>query len=228
MDSIGIIQIGLKRDFEVARKNHEMLYTILNSKYNINIYDFYRTEPIPECPFQDGGRIQLYDFFSCTGKIPDNIILKIRSDIYLTKSSIEVLCREIDNILNNKLDICYLGLAFGWYPDKVYHKEKADLQDKVPDSIILARKDKLVDNWLDHIYKNVYEGMSGNRAYLKIKKDTAVAYMVSCQIYILKWKIAEEDNWSLYYKSMGVEGWRRKASKEVDWVRDNKDIINKF
>ena len=228
MNSIGILQIGLKRNFDIASRNHDTLYKILHSRFNINIYDFYRTGPLEGCPFNSSGRIQLYDFFTSIEKVPDEIILKIRSDIFLTKSSMEVLCTEIDNVLNNKLDICYLGIDFKNYYDQIYYRKNAKLCTKVPDKLILARKSKLIDNWLENIHKNVSDNDSGNIAYLTIKKQNAIAYMANCQIYILKHEIIEEDNWSLYYKSMGVEGWYRKAAQAVEWVRNNKDIINKF
>lgn len=228
MSSIGIIQIGLKRNLKIAEKNHKKLYELLQSKYNINIYDFYRTGPIENCPFNSSGRIQLYDFFTSAEKINDDIILKIRSDIFLTDSSIEVLCKEIDKILNNELDICYLGLAFATHYDKVCHIERVTNKIKVPDFLVLARKNKLIEDWLDSIYKNTDDSMSGNVTYLKIKKYDAIAYMVSCQMYILRLETPEEDNWNLYYNSMDIERWRFKAPEAVEWVLNNKDIINKF
>lgn len=224
-EPIGIIQIGLDHKFKIAEENHAMLYKFLSNKYNINIYNFYREDPIPGCPFNTSATIQLYDFFSSAEKTSEKIILKIRSDVFLTKSSIDILCQEIDAIVSGEIDISYLGLYFSTEYDKICVRKDVKECYKVPDKIVIARKDKLIDNWLNTIH-SVGSSTSGNVAYLQIKNTISVARMVSCQMYIVQNNFDVVDNWQIYYD--WCKRYKEKSPIAVDWVLNNFDLIRTF
>ena len=224
--NIAIIQIGLDDNFKIAKHNHELLYKVLSEKYNINIYNFYRQRAIPDCPFFSTGLIQVYDFFTSLQKTSEDIVIKMRSDIFLTKSAINVLCEEIDAVIKNEIDISYIGMYFSSEYNKICFKANANLYSKVADKIVIARKSKLNTNWFDVLSK-LPDSVSGNLAYLTIKKEDAVARMVSCQIYVVEKDLnIDADNWTIYKE--WCQGFARKSAEAVNWVINNKDIINKF
>lgn len=226
--AIALMQIGLDRFINTTRENHKKLYTILDNKYGIKIYDFYRKGPNPKCPFNLSGKVQVYDYMTSKDQITDDIIIKIRSDVYFTDTSIKVICDEIDNVLLKESDIVYLGIDFLLDYNSKHRRENARTVKghKVTDFVIIARKNKLADtDTVIEILKNSVKDKSGNKTFNLIMNEEAVATKTSTQMYLVRKDYNTYDNWQIYWD--WVKEYR-KADHAQEWVKNNAEIIRSF
>lgn len=226
--AIGIIQTGLKRFYNTAKFNHKKLYDTLSKRYGITVYDFYRDKADPNCPFDQSGKVQVYDFLTAKDQVQEDIIIKIRSDVYFTRSSIEVVCKEIDNVISGESDIVFMGIDFMNDFSEVHKREDARTVKghKVTDFVVIARKDKVSDTGeIIELLKHSVKDKSGNKTFNLIMSDTAVAKKVSCQMYILRKEYDSFENWQIYWDWCSQY---YKSPVAQDWVKNNKEIINAF
>jgi hypothetical protein len=193
-----------------------------------NIYDFFRDDAHPDCPFDQSGKVQVWDFFKGADQIKEEIIIKIRSDVYFTDSSIVALCKEIDNVISGESDIAYMGIDFMNDYSAVHKREDARSVKghKVTDFVIVARKDKLA-NSADVIesMRHSVKDKSGNKTFNLIMSETAKATKVSCQMYIVRKDYDKYDNWQIYWD------WCSQYNKSPDaqkWVLENVNTIRGF
>lgn len=222
------MQIGLRRFYDTAKSNHKKLYDTLNKRYGIVVYDFYRDTADPECPFDLSGKVQVWDFLKAKDKIIEDIIVKIRSDVYLTRTAIDVICTEIDNVISKESDIVYMGIDFMNDYSAVHKREDARTVHghKVTDFVIIARKDKISnsDETIDILGKSVKD-KSGNKTFNLIMSESAVAKKVSTQMYILRKDYSDYDNWQIYWD------WASQYLKSPvaqEWVKNNAETIRGF
>jgi len=224
--AIGIIQIGLKRFSETTKTNHKKLYDTLSKKYGISVYDFYRNSADPQCPFDQSGKVQVYDFFTACKKVNEDIVVKIRSDVYLTRNAIDVVCKEIDNVIAGETDVVYLGIDFLNDYNQTHKRENARHCAKITDFMIIARKNKIANS--DEIIsamKNNVKDKSGNKTFFLILGPDAVATKVSCQMYLVRKEYSDFDNWQIYWD------WcqqYRKSEAAQEWVKNNASLIRSF
>ena len=226
--AIGIIQIGLKRLYDTAKLNHKKLYDTLNKRYGITVYDFYRDAADPKCPFDQSGKVQVYDFLKAKNHVKEEVFIKVRSDAYFTRTSIDIICKEIDNVISGESDIVFMGIDFMKDYAEIHKREDARTVHghKVTDFVVVARKDKVADtdeiiDLLSHSVKD----KSGNKTYNLILTESAIAKKVSTQIYILIKEYSEYDNWQIYWDWCSQY---RKSPVAQDWVKNNADTIRSF
>ena len=98
---VALFYIGLVRFEKLGKENHKKLIDILTEAYDLKIYDF--TLPNidrTDCTFEDSGRIQVYDFYTALDQIEEDIVIKFRTDIWLTDSVIDPILTELNLIVN--------------------------------------------------------------------------------------------------------------------------------
>ena len=226
---IAILQIGLRRKFEICENNHKQVYESLSNKYKTKVYDFYKDTAKTPNPFKSPGKIQVYDFMAGCEQIEEDVVVKFRSDIYITNIAKEVLLKEIDNVISGTADIVFLGTNIhNDYKETYKRYENARSCVKINDFIIIARKNSLKSKDLvtDEL-KNDIEGDSGNHYFHKIVLPNTKAINVSTQIYLVRKDFAEPiDVWSVYYN--WAYSYVYKATKQHNWIRDNKSVIRTF
>lgn len=226
--AIGIIQIGLKRFYDTAKANHKKLYDTLNKRYGITVYDYYRNAADPECPFDQSGKVQVYDFLRAKDTVKEDIFIKIRSDVYFTRTAIETVCKEIDNVISGESDIVFMGIDFMNDYNAIHKREDARTVHghKVTDFVVVARKNKVADtNKIIELLKSSVKDKSGNKTYNLILTDTAIAKKVSTQMYILRKDYDQYDNWQIYWDWCSQY---LKSPVAQDWVKNNPEIIRSF
>jgi|TARA_B110000503_G_scaffold29559_1_gene47489 hypothetical protein len=225
MNKIAIIFMGLKRFASTTKPNHKKVVDILEQKYNIALYNFYRTDAISECPFAEPGKIQVYEFLTLVDKVQEDIVIKIRSDLYFTDNAIDVLCQEIDNVVSNENDVAYLGIDFLNDYNQTYKRENTKDVSKTTDFVIVARKSSLANT--NDVLENMkpVKGKSGNKTFLMILDTNTRAVKVSCQMYLVRKDYKSYDNWQIYYD------WcteYKKSEQAQNWVKNNAAIIRSF
>ena len=224
--AIAVMQIGLKRFYETTKSNHKKLYDTLSKRYGITVYDFYRDTVDPNCPFDQSGKVQVYDFFKGVEKTKEEIVLKIRSDVYLTRNAIDVVCKELDNVISGESDVVYLGIDFANDYDQNHKRDNARHCAKITDFIVIAKKEKLANG--ARIIKSMSESVkdkSGNKTYFLILDSETIATKVSCQMYLVRKEYTEFDNWQIYWD------WcqqYRKSEQAQAWVKNNQGLIRSF
>jgi hypothetical protein len=226
---IAILQIGLRRKFNICINNHQSVYQSLSDKYGIKIYDFYKDNTNVPNPFKSPGKIQVYDFMSGCEQINEDVFVKFRSDIYLTDTGKQVLINEIDNVLSHKADVVFLGTnMYNDYKETYKRYDDSRTCKLLNDFVIIARKSKLKSKDLvTEELKHDREGDSGNYYFHKIILPDTCSVNVSTQIYLVRKEFSEPvDTWSVYYN--WAYTYVYKATKQHNWIRDNKSVIRGF
>lgn len=224
--AIAIVQTGLSRFTQVTKTNHLELYQMIKDRYGSTVYDFYRKQDNPLCPFGLSGKVQVFDFVTGRDQVSEDIMLKIRSDVYFTRSSMQVVCQELDKIIGGYNDISYMGLDFLNDYDKEYSSVNARHAKKVTDFVIAARCSSVekTDRVIE-ILSNSVKDKSGNKTFYNILTPEARATKVSCQMYLIRKEYTHLNNWQVYWD------WSSQYNKSPvaqEWVKNNREQINAF
>jgi len=238
--AIGIAYIGERRFYQTSQSNHEELFNLLRTKYELTIYDFAKGERLnmgeftdrfrsnssdAACPYNTSGAIQLWDFVQANKQVTEDIIIKIRTDIWFTKNSMQVVLKELDEIIDGNTDVSFMGLDFLNCCDKLYARAEA-VEKKVPDFLIISRKSMLASTEIVLAKVNApSKQKSGNVMFKYILGEGARAVKVSCQMYLIRHEYAEPNNWQIY------SDWTSQYHKSVDsqqWVANNKQLIEEL
>jgi len=238
--AIGIAYIGERRFHQTSQANHTELFNLLRTKYELAIYDFAKGERLnmgefadrfrsnssdTTCPYDSSGAIQVWDFVQANNQVTEDIIIKIRTDIWFTKNSMQVVLKEIDEIATGNTDVSFIGLDFLNCCDKLYERAEA-VEKKVPDFLIIARKSMLASTETVLAKVNApSKQKSGNVLFKYILGEGAQAVKVSCQMYLIRKEYDTPSNWQIY------SDWTSQYHKSVDsqrWVAENKKFIGKL
>lgn len=223
--AIGIAYIGQRRFEKTSKPNHKKLFNRLSEKYQFKIYDFIKDSPNPECPFTSSGGIQVWDFLKAKDSITEDIIIKLRSDIWFTRSSMNVLIKYLDKVVSEEFDIVFLGLDFLNACDKLCQEYPVHGAKKITDFVIISRKSAIVENEKVIFQISGPKHKSGNQMFRAIVKPESKAVSVSCQMYLLRKDYENPNTWQLY-KEWTDEYYKSQESQE--WVLNNKEIIGTF
>ena len=158
---LAIFYTGDKRhNLELTKQNHQRLFDRIQEFADYNIYWFTKDDPgRGVCPFEEGdinldnayrraqgGGIQVWDFYRSCERTTEPIVMKLRTDVWLTDSSIDIICEEIKKIIAGKTDIAFFGSD--WIhanAGRIYHK--IVVIDGVPggvqDFVIVANRSQL-------------------------------------------------------------------------------------
>jgi len=239
--AIGIAYIGERRFQQTSQANHEELFNLLRTKHELTIYDFGKGERLnmgefadrfrsnssdTACPYDTSGAIQVWDFVQANKQVTEDIIIKIRTDTWFTKNSMQVVLKELDEIVAGNTDVSFMGLDFLNCCDKLYERSDAAETKKVPDFFIIARRTALAST--EAIIEKVEapsKQKSGNVMFKYILGEAARAVKVSCQMYLIRHEYTEPNNWQIYSE------WTSQYNKSVEsqkWVAENKKFIGKL
>ena len=154
---------------EVARQNHQMLFDELSkiSTYEVHQFTFPNGEKdfLP-CPYDRGGKdeywinerlrrgqggaVQVWQFLNAVRLTKNPYVIRMRTDLWFTEKSIEVVISELKKILNDEYDVGYFGSnwlegTIGTEYEKILVKEREDtkVNSMVEDFLIVCKRDKL-------------------------------------------------------------------------------------
>ena len=222
---IAIFYTGARRHPEVTKQNHEYIISKIKEKYPVTIYDHQQPEfNRTGCNFTISGGVQVWDFIKSCEIIKEDIVVKFRSDVWFTDSSISVILEQIDEVVDNKVDVAYLGYDFRNHYDKKCYKIDADQLKKVVDFIVVARKDKIttMDRAIEKIVGD--SSKNGNALFRNIRKEGIRSVNVSCHLYLVRNHFDNPNHYDIltdWVKQYRITGG------EWDWVINNKDLIIK-
>lgn len=208
-----------------AAINHQKLFDRIKELTPYKIYSFTRNDPDRGfCPYDEanqpdnayrrgqGGAIQVWDFLRGVQRTTEPLVLRLRTDIWFTESSIDCICFELKEMLENRSDIAYFGSDWvnkvaGAVNERLSVHIDADAV--IQDFAILARRSKLKDfdttiNDLDSLNPN--KRRSGNKTFRYIiplafgapgfREQLAIVHRVLCQIWLVRktYKYYPSDN----------------------------------
>ena len=222
---IAIFYTGANRFSLFTKSNHDKVIDKIKEKYPVMVYDhklpeFDRTE----CTSTLSGVCQVFDFMKSSELLSENIIIKFRTDIWFTDSSIEMLLEAIDSVVNNIIDVVYLGYDFRNYYSKKGFKIDADNIDKVSDFVVVSNKKGLATRSVV-LQKCINDrSKNGNVLFKNIRNDTARSLMISCHMYLVRKEFLNFSHYDILHN--WVQQYRI-TGNEMDWVLNNKDLINR-
>ena len=223
--AIAVVYIGQQKFDTTSRTNHERLFELLRTKYEINVYNFTRPGPSTEGPFMSSGGVQVWDFLQALKQTQEDIVIKLRTDTWFTQSSMPVIMSELDAIVNNNNDVAFMGVDFTNHYDKIHERIDASTTKKVTDFVVIAKRSRLDTEESIITRLNGPKHKSGNVMFKYILAPDARAVSVSCQMYLIRKDYDAPSNWQVY-SDWTSEYYKSETAQQ--WVANNKKFIGKL
>ena len=202
---IDVVYTGdIRHAQKVRAKNHSKLLKKLDCKVSEFYYGTKRGEKdFFGCPFDRGGKdaywrwdnlrrgqgggVQIWQFINAVRLTKNPYIIRMRNDIWFTKTSIDVIMKELDKILNDKNDIAYFGS--NWLEGNMGVEYQVIEKFKgVEDFIIIAKRESLssYEETLAELNKlGLNHLRSGNKCFKYISKSKRKR-KVLCRLYLTR------------------------------------------
>ena len=208
----------VRHNQDIAVANHKLLIDRLNELAPVNVYRFTRDDPDRgECPYDpplniddpdvvyrrgQGGAVQVWDFMRSVQRTQEPIVIRLRTDLWFTDSSIAVIVNEVQALVDNEYGIAYFGSD--WVNDTIGEENLKLVVDinydpHVQDFVVAARRDSLKS--FESVMTKMDQGIpnkrrSGNKTFryivpnAQVGKDrweqTVKTYRILCQIYLIR------------------------------------------
>ena len=127
-----MIDVGFTGDIrhnqKLKNKNHNLLLSELRKLGEVKISEFYNgvgEKHFTDCPFNRGGRdaywhpdnlrrgqgggVQVWQYLNAIRLTNNPYVIRLRNDNWFTESSVEVIIKELKEIINGKHDLSYFG-----------------------------------------------------------------------------------------------------------------------
>jgi len=195
--TLGVFYTGEERFREQTQANHKQVLDLISKQHRTQVYwftqpDFDRTA----CPYYEterfrSGGIQIWDFVNAAQRLEEPVIIKMRTDVWFAKSSINVVLEMISRVMSKGFDLVYLGSELYENFDAICNIESANI-DKIQDFVIIARKDA-INNLSESVdrYMHMKPNKSGNKVFQALIKKPEKSITVRCQMYLMR-KIPEK------------------------------------
>ena len=109
--SLGFVYTGEKRFEKIGRENHKLLYNELSEFTSFKIYDECKKDRKSD-EFLLSAPNQIWDFYKALPAVKERIVVKMRTDIWFSKSSIPHVINEILATLQGKRTFTLIGSEF--------------------------------------------------------------------------------------------------------------------
>lgn len=207
----------VRHNQSIAKQNHEKLFARLRELIDIKIYKFTRDDPERgSCPYDppidqadpdnnyrrgQGGAVQVWDFIRGVDRTVEPFVLRLRTDVWFTDTSINCICNEVKEMLAGNSDISYFGSD--WINENAGAIDKRleidiNADSQIQDFVVLAKREKLVpfNQVIEHIDKvNPNKRRSGNKIFRYIipvdlidgaQIQRARVFRTLCQIWLIR------------------------------------------
>ena len=133
--SLGFVYTGEKRFEKIGRENHKLLYNELSEFTSFKIYDECKKDRKSD-EFILSAPNQIWDFYKALPAVKERIVVKMRTDIWFSKSSIPHVINEILGTLQGKRAFTLIGSEL-----KTHYNNEYDTYD-LPEFKIGHKSDK--------------------------------------------------------------------------------------
>jgi len=212
---IGFVYTGERRFESIGRENHKQLYNALSEFTAFNIYDECKDDRSND-EFTLSAPNQIWDFYKALPKVKEQIVIRMRTDIWFSKSSIPHVINDILATLQGKRNFTLVGAEL----DRHYNNEYAtyDLPEvkkqkrktKTADFMTIVNRDVLKPK--EDIYKwlKTEKSKSGNRLWQKIRYGEG-KYSFG-QIYLIRHNYRKENLTDQYLGLQFARGYGPKTA----------------
>ena len=222
--AIAVVYIGQRKFDKTSTANHQTLIELLKTQHTVNVYDFTRPGPSTDGPFSSSGGVQVWDFLQAVKSVDEDIVIKLRTDLWFTRNSMSVVLSELNEIINGNTDVAFMGVDFTNHYDKLHERNDAT-NKKVTDFAIIARRSSLDVEESIVTRLNGPKHKSGNVMFKYILAPDARAVSVSCQMYLLRKDYDAPSNWQIY-SDWTSEYYKSETAQQ--WVANNRKFIGKL
>ena len=222
--AIAVVYIGQRKFDKTSTANHQTLIELLKTQHTVNVYDFTRPGPSTDGPFSSSGGVQVWDFLQAVKSVDEDIVIKLRTDLWFTRNSMSVVLSELNEIINGNTDVAFMGVDFTNHYDKLHERNDAT-NKKVTDFAIIVRRSSLDVEESIVTRLNGPKHKSGNVMFKYILSPDARAVSVSCQMYLLRKDYDAPSNWQIY-SDWTSEYYKSETAQQ--WVANNKKFIGKL
>jgi hypothetical protein len=120
---------------------HTEAFTKDSDRRGRNPYD--HNEPDIKYRRGEGGAVQLWDFVDAVERTTGDIVMKMRTDVWFTPMSVDLICDAVQRILDDQADVFYMGSD--WIAHKMdgHEFEVSNAIKLLTDFVIIARRDRL-------------------------------------------------------------------------------------
>ena len=202
---IAFVYTGERRFEKIGKENHRHLFQTLSEFTSFKIIDKCK-ENRNNDEFELSGPNQVWDFYKAIDDVKEDIIIKMRTDIWFAKSSIPHIVNEILATKEGKQHFSLIGSElFNHYnvEYKTYSLPDVNIPGKshvkTADFICITKRDQLKTK--EQIYNElkIEKSKSGNRLWQRIRKSTG-QYSFG-QVYLIRDNFRQEnlnDNYIAY------------------------------
>ena len=222
---IGIVYIGKRRFDKTSKSNHQELLKLLKTQHTVNVYDFAKSQNTTAGPFTSSGGVQVWDFLQAVKQVKEDIVIKLRTDLWFTRNSMSVVLGELNEVVNGNNDVAFMGVDFRNHYDKLHERLDASTTKKTTDFAIITRRSSLDTEESIVTRLNGPKHKSGNVMFKYILVPEARAVSVSCQMYLLRKNYDTPSNWQIY-SDWTSEYYKSETAQQ--WVANNKKFIGKL
>lgn len=208
----------IRHNTSLTYKNHKKLFEKIKRIIPFEVYFFTRNDPERgQCPYDpppnqadpdnsyrrgQGGAVQVWDFLRGVQRTSEQYVLRLRTDLWFTESSIDVICSEIQACINGESDIAYFGSDWINENAGVINNRlevHVDHDNNIQDFVVLANRFKLKS--FEQSIKDINETnpnkrRSGNKIFRYIiptsmndggfRTQHAKVFRVLCQIWLVR------------------------------------------
>ena len=226
---IGLVYTGERRFEKIGKENHKLLYNTLSEFTTFNIYDECKDDRSND-EFTLSAPNQIWDFYKALPKVKEQIVIRMRTDIWFSKSSIPHVVNEILATQQGKRNFTLVGAELDRHYNNEYatydlpEVKKQKAKTKTADFMTIVNRKVLKPK--EDIYKwlKTEQSKSGNRLWQKIRYGEG-KYSFG-QIYLIRHNYRKEnltDNYIglQFARWYGLKPKMRAAQKYYEHLSSN-------
>lgn len=191
---LDVFYIGLERFTDRTQDNHAWVLDKVRSRFgNISLHRFLQPHfDRSDCPVAGdiggAGGLQTWDFMKAAQRLTSPLIMKMRTDLWFAKSSLDPLLRGIDRCVSGQIDVAYLGSNVKQGFELSDDTHSAQHAKKVPDFVIIARRSAVldIDRVRAHLLGAPHDVASGNRVFKIITANLQRSELSWCRIFLVR------------------------------------------
>ena len=213
--NLGFVYTGEKRFEKIGRENHKRLYDEISEFTSFNIYDQCKVDRKND-EFKLSALNQIWDFYKALPYVKERIVVRMRTDIWFSKSSIPHVVNEILATLQGKRTFTLIGSELKKHYNNEY--DTYDLPDdkskvKTADFIMIADREVLRPRSEIYNMLKTEKSKSGNRLWQRIRKGPG-KYSFG-QIYLIRANYKPKRLNDKYMGYQFAEGYNKSKHKEA-------------
>ena len=204
---IDVVYTGdIRHDQKIKNENHNLLLREIKKLGEVKVSEFYNgvgEKHFTNCPFNRGGKdaywhpdnlrrgqgggVQVWQYLNAIRLTNNPYVIRLRNDNWFTESSVEVIIKELKQILNGKNDLSYFGS--NWLEGNMGVEYQVMTKIKGVEDFVIAAKREALNSYDNVIAKLKSIGVnhlrSGNKCFEFIS-NSKKRHKVLCRIYLTR------------------------------------------